>query len=100
MLAAYAFVSCIAVGFLMNLWFWPFTGGLAPALAYVPGAPVAVNLHHWLMFGLATSLGYDIPRAVLTVILIAIVGRPVLAAMRRATRRASFGLTAKFESAS
>ncbi len=99
MLAGYAFFSCVAFGFLMNLWFWPFSGGLAPALAYVPGAPMLVNLHHWLLFSLSTSLGYDIPRAVLTVVLIAIAGRPVLAALRRATRRASFGLTAKFESA-
>ena len=99
MLSAYAFVACIAYGFCMNLWFWPFSGGLAPQLAYIPGAPLLVNLQHWLVFGAATSLGYDIPRAVLTVVLIALAGAPILAALRRSTRRASFGAVGRFEDA-
>ncbi|MCX6459588.1 MAG: ECF transporter S component [Actinobacteria bacterium] len=99
MLCAYAFVACIAYGFCMNLWFWPFSGGLAPQLAYVPGAPLLDNLQHWLVFGAATSLGYDIPRAILTVVLIALAGGPILAALRRSTRRASFGAVGRFEDA-
>ncbi len=99
MLCAYAFVACIAYGFCMNLWFWPFSGGLAPQLAYIPGAPLLVNLQHWLVFGAATSLGYDIPRAILTVVLIALAGAPILAALRRSTRRASFGAVGRFEDA-
>ena len=96
LLVGYSFFACVGYGFLMNLWFWPFTGGLVPALAYQPGAPVLVNLQHWLVFGLATSLGYDIPRALLTAGLIALAGAPVLAALRRATRRAAFGAEPTF----
>jgi len=97
LLAGYASVACIAFGFLMNLWFWPFSGGLAPQLSFIPGEPLAANLGRWLAFCLATSLGYDLPRAVLTATLILVAGAPVLAALRRATRRASFGAEPCFE---
>jgi energy-coupling factor transport system substrate-specific component len=93
MLAAYSAVAALAYGFLLNLWFWPFLttdSGFPPGLSFVPGAPVAENLQHWVMFSLATSLGFDLPRAALTVALVLVAGRPVLLALRRATRRAAF----------
>lgn len=99
LLAAYSFVACIAYGFLLNLWFWPFLstdGTLSPALSYVPGAPAAENLQAWLRFDVATSLGFDIPRAVLTVALVVVAGRVVLVALRRATRRAAFDVPVVF----
>jgi adenosylcobinamide kinase/adenosylcobinamide-phosphate guanylyltransferase len=89
-LSAYAAVACVLYGFVLNLWFWPFLStdsGLGPALSYVPGAPVAENLHHWLLFCAATSLGYDIPRAAMAVALVVGAGRAVLLALRRASRR-------------
>ncbi len=90
MVAAYAAIACIAYGFIMNLWFWPFVGSLPEQLAYVPGAPALDNLLTWLRFCLVTSLGYDIPRAVLTVVLIVVAGRPILGALRRMARKAAF----------
>jgi energy-coupling factor transport system substrate-specific component len=93
LLATYSAIACVAYGFLLNLWFWPFLttdSGLAPALSYVPGAPASENLVHWLRFDLATSLGFDIPRAVLTLSLVVVAGRAVLVALRRASRRAAF----------
>jgi len=95
MTAAYGAVAALAYGLLMNLWFWPFIGGLAVSgygtgLAFVPGAPVSENLVRWLLFSAATSWGFDIPRAVLTATLIAVIGRPVLNALGRAGRRAAF----------
>lgn len=94
LLAGYASIACILYGFLLNLWFWPFLSGtdsgLASGLLFVPGAPLATNLQHWVLFCLATSLGFDIPRAALTVALVVIAGRPVLLALRRAARRAAF----------
>ncbi|MEY3734474.1 MAG: hypothetical protein RL347_1833, partial [Actinomycetota bacterium] len=65
MLAAYGMVASMAYGLLMNLWFWPFLGGLeatayAPAILFDPGAPVSDNLARWLAFSLVTSLGWDI----------------------------------------
>lgn len=90
LLVGYAVVACITYGFVMNLWFWPFLGTLPEQLAFAPGAPVTENLLSWLRFCLVTSLGYDIPRALLTVVLIWVAGRPVLLALRRMARRAAF----------
>ena len=87
---AYGGVACYAYGLIMNLWIWPFTTGLATAIAFVPGAGLAINLQHWLTFSIATSLAFDIPRAILTVVLIGVLGRPTLAVLRRAGRRAVF----------
>ena len=55
-----------------------------------PGAPVSDNLGRWLAFSLVTSLGWDIPRGILTAALIIVIGRPVLVALRRASRKANF----------
>ena len=98
-LAAYSAVVCVAYGFLLNLWFWPFLtadDGFPPELSYVPGAPILVNLQHWLRFDVATSLGFDLPRAALTVVLVLVAGRAVLVALRRASRRAAFEVPVVF----
>lgn len=96
-LSAYAAIACIAYGFLMNLWFWPWATGLDSNLSYVAGAPLSVNLGHWLVFSLATSAAWDIARAVVTVVLIVVAGRSVLTALRRAARRAAFGAVPIFD---
>jgi energy-coupling factor transport system substrate-specific component len=99
LLAGYGAVACVAYGFLLNLWFWPFTAGLPEQVAYTAGAPMTENLLAWLRFCLVTSLGYDIPRAVLTVVLILVAGRPVLIALRRMSRKAAFDAPVAFEPA-
>lgn len=99
LLASYGAVACVAYGFLLNLWFWPFTAGLPEQLAFVAGAPLEENLLAWLRFCLITSLGYDIPRAILTVVLILVAGRPVLLALRRMSRKAAFEAPVVFEEA-
>jgi energy-coupling factor transport system substrate-specific component len=98
MLAGYAAAACIAYGFLLNLWFWPFMAGLPEQIAFVPGAAMGENLVAWLRFCLVTSLGYDIPRAVLTVVLILVAGRPILSALRRMSRKAAFDAPVSFSS--
>ncbi len=97
MLAAYGAVAAFAYGLLLNLWFWPFTAGLPSAIAFEPGAPLSQNLTAWIHFSIVTSLGYDIPRAVLTVVLIMLAGTTILTALRRASRRANFGAVPIFE---
>ena len=97
MLSGYGAIACIAYGFLLNLWFWPFTAGLSEQLAFTAGAPMADNLLAWIRFCLVTSLGYDIPRAVLTVVLIMVAGRPILTALRRMSRKAAFDAPVTFE---
>ena len=90
LLAAYGAVATYLYGVLLNLWFWPFTAGLGTQISYVPGAPLAENLGRWLAFSVATSMGYDLPRAVLTATLVLVAGAPVLLALRRAARKAAF----------
>lgn len=92
MLSAYGALAGLVYGAVMDLWFWPFqTTGLAPGIAYDPAADAATNLSHFAAFYLATSLGFDVPRAVANAVLVAVAGGPVLAAIRRAARRAAFG---------
>ncbi len=89
-LAGYAAVSGFLYGQVMNLSFWPFTLGPGTALSFQSGAPLAENLHRFLLFSLATSLGWDLMRALVLATGIAILGRPALAALRRAARLAAF----------
>jgi len=97
MLAAYGLVAGLLFGVLMNLWFWPFVTAGAPAgMGFVPGDPMASNLARYGTFYLATSLGWDLPRGVLTALLIMVAGRPILASLGRGTRRAAFGATGEF----
>jgi energy-coupling factor transport system substrate-specific component len=97
MLAGYGLVVGLLFGLLMNLWFWPFLASGAPAtMGFVPGDPVAANLSRYATFYLATSLGWDLPRGVLTAVLVMVAGRPVLASLRRGTRRAAFGASGTF----
>jgi energy-coupling factor transport system substrate-specific component len=90
LLVAYGAVAGLFYGLVLNFSFWPFATGMEGGLSFVPGAPVLDNLHRFVVFTLATSLGWDIGRAVTTGVLVAITGRAVLGALRRAARRAAF----------
>jgi energy-coupling factor transport system substrate-specific component len=97
LLAAYGALAGLMYGAVTDLWFWPFTTtGLSPQISYLPGANWLTNLHHFWAFYLTTSLGFDIPRALANAALLLIAGRPVLLAMRRAARRAAFGVAPEF----
>lgn len=91
LLTAYAAGSCLLYGTLLNLWFWPFGAGTTTRFSFAPGAGFVHNLHSFVLFDLTTSLGFDIPRAATNAALVLVLGRPVLAALRRASRRAAFG---------
>lgn len=97
MLAGYGLIAGLLYGLVMNLWFWPFIGSGAPAGAgFVPGADPVTNLGRYAVFYLATSLGWDLPRAVLTCLLVAVAGPAALATLRRAVRAAAFEETGQF----
>ncbi len=96
-LCGYAIGATIAFGFVLNLWFWPFSLNLPEQIAFVPGAGLSENLIAWMRFNIATSLGFDLPRALLTTLLIVIAGRPILFLLRRASRKAAFGAPVTFE---
>ncbi|KRE90138.1 ATP-binding cassette domain-containing protein [Arthrobacter sp. Soil764] len=92
MLAGYGVVASYLFGLLTNLWFWPFAVGAGTGISYVPGAPLATNLSSFLLYSLLTSTaGWDTLRAVTTVIGIAVVGRAILAALRRVKPVSSAG---------
>lgn len=84
MLSVYGVVASYAFGLLMNLWFWPFAVGSGTGISYDGGAPLEVNLSSFLLYSLVTStLSWDTLRAITTVIGLVVVGRPILAALRR-----------------
>jgi len=96
LLSAYGVVAGLTYGLLMNLQLWPFALGLDSALSYVAGDGVGENLGRFAAFTLATSMGFDIPRAFTTAVLVAFSARPVLLALRRAARKAEFGAVGEF----
>ncbi|HEY5032902.1 MAG TPA: ECF transporter S component [Actinomycetes bacterium] len=96
MLSGYGVVSAYFYGTIMNLWFWPFTTGVGTQLSYLPGAGLGTNLHRFLLYDVATSLGWDTGRAVTNVVAICVLGTAVLATLRRASRKAAFDAPATF----
>jgi energy-coupling factor transport system substrate-specific component len=97
LLAGYGFLAAFAYGTVMNMAGWPFMGALASNVAFDPHAPVAANLARFVAYCVATSLGWDLGRAVVTVVLTLTLGPAVLRALRRATRRAAFETPVTFE---
>jgi energy-coupling factor transport system substrate-specific component len=97
MLAGYGVAVAYLFGFLMNLWFWPYiTHAEVPYhdghISYVPGDPILDNLHRFAVFTLLTSTaGWDTGRAITNAVAILALGPAVLATLRRAARKASYG---------
>ncbi|WP_307844384.1 ECF transporter S component [Actinotalea solisilvae] len=89
-LVLYGAVAAFAFGLAMNLSFWPFSVGSGTGLSFVAGDPVGDNLRRFALFSAATSLGWDVGRAVTTGVVLAVVGRPALVALRRTASRAAF----------
>ncbi|MFA9445986.1 ECF transporter S component [Egicoccus sp. AB-alg6-2] len=97
LLAAYGLAAGLLYGLLLNLSFWPFTLPGTTAISFVPGDPLADNLRRFLAFSALTSLGFDVPRALVTAGLVLLTGRPLLRAMRRASRKAAFDVPVAFD---
>ncbi|MFD3571637.1 ECF transporter S component [Streptomyces sp. NPDC058667] len=107
MLSAYGFAAAFAYGTVTNLYGWvTLSGGGggggegaggSGGIFFVPGDPASANLARFLTFLVATSLGWDLGRAVLTVVLTLTIGGTLLKALRRATRRANFEAQVTFE---
>jgi energy-coupling factor transport system substrate-specific component len=93
LLAVTGAVCAVAYGILLNLSFWPFALGGDTALSFQAGDAVWSNLGRLVMFSFATSLGWDLGRAVTTVALVLLVGPVLLRTLRRAARHARFDPT-------
>jgi len=96
MLGAYGVVAGYLYGLVMDLWFWPFGTAYGNGLSFVSGDPITANLRRFWAFHVATSLGWDTMRALSIVAMTAVLGRPVLAALRRASTRAAFDAPVEF----
>ncbi|MEU6867014.1 ECF transporter S component [Streptomyces sp. NPDC046876] len=97
MLAAYGCAGSFAYGTVMNLQGWVLLQGMGQGVSFHPGDPVGANLARFAAYCLATSLGWDLGRAVLTVVLTLALGGTVLKALRRATRKAAFDAPVSFD---
>jgi energy-coupling factor transport system substrate-specific component len=90
MLIIYAIFASAAFGILMDLQFWPWALGSSTQLSYLPNGDISENFSRFITFHFATSMAWDIPRAIFTSALIAFAGKPVLSALRRTRTRAAF----------
>ena len=92
MAAKFGFFIGLLFGALMNLWFWPFLSpaGTDPAQVWVPGSGLIAALERYFAFYLATSLWFDVPRAIGNLVLLALLSPPLLKLLRRFHQR--FGL--------
>jgi len=97
LLAVYGLVVGLLYGLLLNLSFWPFALPGQTAVSFIAGDPLLDNLRRFLAFSLLTSLGFDIPRALVTAGLILLTGGPLLRALRRAGRKAAFDAAPVFD---
>jgi energy-coupling factor transport system substrate-specific component len=97
LLAGYGFLAAFAYGTIMNLQGWPFLRQGVSNISFDPEAAVAENLARFVAYCLATSLGWDLGRAVVTVVLALTLGPAILRALRRATRRAAFETPVTFD---
>ncbi len=97
LLAFYGAIAAEVFGILMDLQFWPWSLGSGTELSYQVGAPIAENLSRFFSYHFISALAWDIPRAIMTVSLILVAGRPVLNALRRARHKAAFVTHIEFE---
>jgi energy-coupling factor transport system substrate-specific component len=101
LLVGYGIVCSYGFGILMNLSSWPFVLGIAlpqhtGSLSFVPGAPLLENLHRFAVYTLLTSTGgWDTGRAITNSIALVVLGPALLSTLRRASRRASYGVGAR-----
>ncbi len=90
LLSLYCFVSAFAYGWLMDLAFWPFALGTGTDASFLAGAPLLENVRRFVVFNVATSMGWNLMRAIVNVVAIVVIGPAMLRILRRASRRAHF----------
>jgi len=85
-LAFYGRVWGFLFGAIMNLWFWPFVRD-GSELSWEPGMGLGQTLRHYWSFYVATSFAWDAAGAIANAIIILVVGRALLAPLRRHAHR-------------
>lgn len=94
LLAGYGMVSAFAYGWVMDFSFWPFGIGSGTQISFDPALPPLENLHRFVLYNVATSMGWNLGRALTNAALIALLGVPLLRLLRRSARRAVFEMPA------
>ena len=96
MLLVFGALTAGIFGLLMDLQFWPWALGGNTQLSYIPGGSIAQNFGRFITFHFASSMAWDIPRAIFTCVLISFTGPAVLSALRRTYTRAAFSTPVVF----
>lgn len=90
LLVGYGMLSAFVYGWVMDFSFWPFAIGGDTQLSFDPALGPLQNLHRFALFNLATSMGWNLGRALTNALLIALVGPALLRLLRRSARPAAF----------
>jgi len=90
MLALWGAVSGFLVGFILNLWFWPYLMEVGPGQGFEPGLGLGSLLWRYAVFYLATSSWWDAGRALGNALLLLAAGPTVLRLLERFERRFRF----------
>jgi energy-coupling factor transport system substrate-specific component len=97
LMAGFAVVAAFWYGALLNFWFWPFATGNETNLSFHQGDAVVANLRRFWAFHLATSLGWDLMRAISVATMCILLGPAICAALRRGRRHAAFDEPVTFQ---
>ena len=90
LLAAYGLFSAFAYGWLMDFAFWPYAVGMYSDLSWDPEATRLHNLHTFVLYNIATSMGWNLVRGITNVLTITLLGPGVLIVLRRTIRKGNF----------
>ena len=88
-LAIFSAIWGLLYGAIMNLWFWPFLGA-APGQTWFQSATLAENIGRYATYYVATSVIWDVTRAIGNVLIVTFFARPVLRIFTRFNQRFSF----------
>ncbi len=88
-LCIFGFVWGLLYGVIMNVYFWPLAVGPVEQI-WGPGIGLGETLARYAVFYVATSLGWDLVRAVGNAALILLLGAPTVRALTRFQRRFYF----------
>ena len=89
LLAVFGFVWGLLYGAIMNIYFWPYAMGPSEQ-TWSPGIGLGATLSRYAVFYLATSLAWDLARAIGNSALILLLGTPTVRALLRFRRRFNF----------
>lgn len=90
LLSGYGMVSAFAFGWVMDFSFWPFGIGDQTQLSFDAAVGPLENLRRFVLYNIATSMGWNLGRALTNAVLISLLGVPLLRVLRRSARPAAF----------